>query len=798
MSLFLLQGPASAGEATRETWRLLDVPALWVIALVVVPGAALIAALGYWREDLKGWSRWTMISLRFLSLLLLAIVLMRPVRVKQQENIVPAEVIVLLDDSASMRRRDAYTGDESQRAAVRRLGGKIAEETTRLELAKAALRDLSSHLAGKDYEVHRMRFDERLSALPDPDQAEGRGHGTHLGDALAAALNSKGPGHLTDVVVLTDGRSTGGQDVLEVAATARAAGIPIHTLVVGDTREERNLVVELVEAPPSVLEGDQISVAVRIHARGVTDQRQVSVVLEELPPPGSRDEPRIISTETADVSDVGDRVVLVAPGESTGLEASERRFRVSVAPLPDERMTDDNSLELSVHVTRERVRVLYVDGYPRWEYRFLKDLLLRADERIVVQVYLMSATSDFPQEATDGIDRLERVPTERRELLDNYDVVVLGDVNPYAVSPDPAEGERFVQALVEFVERGGGLAVLAGEYENPRALAGTEFAKLLPVELDPTGSLGFDQTTEIERRPLLEHPANPHEIVRLHPNDELNRELWEDDSGLRGYYWYYPVVKAKPGAQVLLRHSERSLAGDDQRDPLLVVGYYPSGRTMFLATDDMTWRWRYRYVHRYHERFWRNAIRWLALGRLKGGDRRFGLEPLRTSYGLDERVTLEARVLDEDYRPSDQEDQSIYLQGPDGPPEELSLGGIDGRPGIFRGTFQAERPGLYRAWIEKDGERLATTEVEVVLPSRENADPSPDPATLKAISQLTQGTHARVTEVTRLLPEFPGDEELREPISSQLEDAWDQLSTLLLALGLLSVEWILRKRHELV
>jgi len=786
------------GEALRETWRLLDVPAPWVITFVLIPGALLVATLGYWREDLRPGSRWTLIGLRLLSLLLLLLVLMRPVRVEAQENVEPAQVAVLVDDSASMRRRDAYTGDEAQRAAVRRLAGRPADEATRLDLARAALEDLLPGLAGSEYDVHLYRFDERAAKLVRPDAAEGRGHGTHLGDALTQTLAMHRGTHLTDVVVLSDGRVTGGQDVLEAAAGARAAGIPVHSLVVGDTRPERNLVVELVEAPPSVLEGDQVSVAVRVHARGVDDLRDVAVVLEELPPSGSRDEPRTVATEQADVSEVGDRVVLVAPGGTTGPDVSERRFRVSVTPLPDERMTDDNALELAVHVTRERVRVLYVDGYPRWEYRFLKDLLLRADERIQVQVFLVSATSDFPQEATAGIDRLTRVPTDRRELLDNYDVVVLGDVNPYALGPDPAEGERFVQALFEFVERGGGLAVLAGEYENPRALAGTEFAKLLPVELDTTGSRAFERETTVERRPLLEHPASPHEIVRLHPDDELNRELWEEDSGLRGYYWHYPVMKAKPGAQVLLRHPDLSLAGDEARDPLLVVGYYPSGRTLFLATDDMTWRWRYRYVHRYHERFWRNAIRWLALGRLKGGDRRFGLEPLRTSYGLDERVTLEARVLDEDYRPSDHGDQSIWVHGPDGAPEELTLGGIDGRPGIFRGTFQADRPGVYRAWIEKSGERVATTEVEVVLPSRENADPSPDPETLRAVASLTGGVSAPITDVPALLVEFPGGEERREPISSQLEDAWDRLATLLLALGLLSLEWILRKRHDLV
>lgn len=794
----MLQTTEVGSEALRESWRLLDVPALWVVALVLVPAAGAVAALGYWREDLGRGSRLTLVLLRFASFLLLLLVLMRPVRVQQQENVEPAEVVVLLDDSASMRRRDAYAGDEAQRSAVQKLVGMPVEEATRLDLARAALSELLPELTERGYAPHLYRFDERTAKLVDPMKAEGRGHGTHLGDAINQVLSTHRGGHLTDVILVSDGRATGGTDVLEAAASARSSGIPVNSLVVGDTRPERNLVIELVEAPPSVLEGDQVSVAVRVHGRGLDDLRRVSVVLEELPAAGSRDEPRTVATEEAEVSEVGDRVVLVAPSNAASFDSTERRFRVSVEPLPEERMVDDNALELAVHVTRERVRVLYVDGYPRWEYRFLKDLLLRADERIQVQVYLMSATNDFPQEATSGIDRLTRVPTERRELLDNYDVIILGDVNPYAVSPDPAEGERFVAALFEFVERGGGLAVIAGEYENPRALAGTEFAKLLPIELDSTGNRSFDLITEVERRPLLEHPASPHEVVRLHADDELNRELWEEDSGLRGYYWYYPVMKAKPGAQVLLRHSELSLGGDEERDPLLVVGYYPSGRTMFLATDDMSWRWRFRYVHRYHERFWRNAIRWLALGRLKGGDRRYGLEPLRTSYGLDERVTLEARVLDEDYRPSDKGEQSIWLQGPEGPPEEISLGGIEGRPGIFRGTFQADRPGVFRAWIEKGGERIATTEVEVILPSRENADPSPDPDTLKAVASLTGGLAAPVTDVAQLLAEFPGGEERREPISSQLEDAWDRLGTLLLALALLSLEWILRKRHELV
>ncbi len=795
--LAALQAPGS--EAQSETWRLIEIPPLWVVILVLVPVVVGVSCLAYWREKLARRPRLVLITLRCLTLALLMLVIFRPVKVEQQENVQAPEVVVLLDDSASMRRLDAYTGDEETRAAVRELGGVPAGEASRLDLARAALRrDLMPSLQEAGYDVRLFRFDESIAPMGDLDGLSGSGRGTHLGNAIQQALASHRGRHVTDLVLLSDGRSNGGVDFLLAAGSAKAAGIPVHTVVVGDTRPERNLVIELVEAPPSVLEGDEIAISVRLHGRGIEPGSTAHLVLEELPPEGSSDPPRTLASESVEVSDVGDRVVLIAPPGPASLDGADRRFRVSVPPLVGETMLDDNSLELSVHITQEKIRVLYIDGYPRYEYRFLKWMLLRADERIDVQVFLVSATPDFPQEATQGLPKLRRVPTGRRELLDNYDVILLGDVNPYAVSPDPARGEEFVASLFEFVERGGGLGILAGEYENPRALAGTEFAKLLPVQLDPTGSLVFDVPTETEHRPTLQSPANPHEIVRLHPDLQLNRELWEDATGLRGSYWYFPVESAKPGAQVLLRHPERSLSGGDQRDPILVTGYYPSGRTLFLATDDMTWRWRFRYVDHYHERFWRNAIRWLALGRLKDGDRRYGLEPLRTSYTLDERVTLEARVLDEDYQASDQAAQTIHLQGPDGPSRELSLGGIEGRPGIFRGTFEADRPGLYRIWIEEGGKRLVTSEFEVVLPSRENANPSPDPQAMAAVASVSGGRAVSVTDVAALLVEFPGDEERREPISSQLLDAWDHWGTLLLALGLLSIEWILRKRYELI
>jgi len=372
--------------------------------------------------------------------------------------------------------------------------------------------------------------------------------------------------------------------------------------------------------------------------------------------------------------------------------------------------------------------------------------------------------------------------------------VILGDVNPYTVSPDPARADEFMKSLREFVERGGGLLFLAGEHDNPRAFLRTPLEELLPVAVDASDENAVSMA-RTPWQPRLEDPLVPHEIVRLSPDAPTNRRLWEEPGGLSGMYWFAPISRAKPGTQVLLRHP--SLENSAGRYPLLVAGYFPSGRTLFVGFDE-SWRWCFHYGDTYHERFWRNAIRWLALGRLKSGDRRFRVEVARTSYTLGERAVVEARVLDEDFRPATLAKQEVVASDPEGKETRLELPMVPGRTGIYRATLDAERLGAYRVWIENGGARVASADFEVVLPSLENQDPSPDPGLMRELAAITGGKAVELAGLRDLLTQFPGGEERREPISSRLDDVWDRWGTLWIALALLAAEWILRKRWELV
>ncbi|HTF87028.1 MAG TPA: hypothetical protein VK843_01375 [Planctomycetota bacterium] len=799
-----LQAAAAQAEpsiGTRASFRLIDLPPAWVLVLIVAPLCFAVCYLGYRGERLSRGARLLLASLRMAAIVTLLIVLFRPVLVERREDVQKAEVLVLLDDSASMRRKDAYSGDEAGRKVAEALAGKPAAETMRLELEEAVLaKELLPQLKSRGYVARAFRFAEGLTpfsttanvgeAAAPADHLEGHGASTQLGDALSGVIAAHRGRHVTDVVVISDGRSNAGLAALDGARAAAAAGIPVHTVLLGDSRREKNVLIEIVEAPTTALEGDEIAVIVRVVGRGVDAGARSSVQLEEL----HANAATVAAEEEVDLSDTGERATLLAHAGPADPRTGERRFRVSVPPIEGETLLDDNALEFSVHVTPAKVRVLYVDGYPRWEYRRLMELLKRADEKIEVSCMLMSATPDFPQETSRGLTPLTSVPTDRKELLENFDVVILGDVNPYTISPDPARADEFMKSLREFVERGGGLLFIAGEHDNPRAFLRTPLEELLPVAVDASDENAVSMSRN-PWQPRLEDPLVPHEIVRLLPDVQMNRKLWEDPGGLSGMYWFAPITRAKPGTQVLLRHP--TLENSSGRYPLLVAGYFPSGRTLFVGFDE-TWRWCFHYGDTYHERFWRNAVRWLALGRLKSGDRRFRVEVARASYTLGERAVVEARVLDEDFRPASVPKQEVVWSDPEGRETKLELPMVPGRSGIYRATLDADRLGSYRVWIENGGARVASADFEVVLPSLENQDPSPDPGLLREIAAMTGGKAVELEKLRELLAQFPGGEERREPISSRLDDVWDRWGTLWIALALLAAEWVLRKRWELV
>jgi hypothetical protein len=336
----------------------------------------------------------------------------------------------------------------------------------------------------------------------------------------------------------------------------------------------------------------------------------------------------------------------------------------------------------------------------------------------------------------------------------------------------------------------------AGPRDAPREYAGTPIADILPVLLgDPETE--WSAVDGRPFRPVLERPRDPHEVVTLHPDVELNRALWEAEDGLAPLTWYYPVAQARATAEVLLSHPvSRNAHGPHV---ILATMYAPQGRTAYLASDE-TWRWRFRYLEAYREPFWKGLIRYLALNKLRRSDYRFDLSTDLGHYDIGQRVAVTARVRGADFKPLEAATVEVQVVRPDGRRETLPAAREE--DGVFSGSLVATEPGPYRLWLEDpldpDGGPRSPRIITASVPSAETDDPLLDESLLQGVAATTGGRYAHLADAPALLASLSDpvrERALDEPERAELWAGYPQLALLV---ALLALEWVLRKRGNLV
>ncbi len=750
---------------------------LWVLALVLAPAVLVLVFLAYRRPKRDRLSRRILAVLRILLLATGILLMLGPSLRRIRTTTEPAPLALLFDDSASLQRRDALAPDVLE--SLKKEGLTSEDEPARLDLLKALLASPWLATLSERYVLQAYRFSDRLSPTPpDGSGLSGKGTATALGNALLGILSENRGRRLPEIVVLTDGRNNLGPSPGDAAARLASEGVQVHVVAFGDPRPAPDISLERIQSPDVVLAGDEAFFLLRVRSTGEGIPDRVAVRL--------RDEGGRILDEVASETSSGEAGSQVAL--STRLERpGERRLTAEVEPLEGETSRDNNRLELPLEVKAIKIRTLYVDGYPRWEYRFLKDRLIRADD-IEARCWLASASRGFIQESSPDVTPLRRVPTSVDDLLQDFDVVILGDVDISTIDPDPLAGTRFLEAVAEFVHRGGGLLMCAGPRYNPSSYRGTPLEPLLPVVL---GREPPYQGTSF--RPVPADPEAPHPVTILGRSRKESREIWE--SLLAPLYWYFPVEHLRPGAQTWLIHPTDT----NQYGPRIVAAgqFVPDGWVGWLGTDE-TWRWRFPYHERYVELFWRGMLRYLAAARLRGDRGRTRLDLDRTRIELGEALTVEARLRDAAYQPVEKEEGiDVFLEGVEKP---IPLPPVPGEPGLYRGRLRPAVQGPGLLFLTEDGTsegtRSATARFTVALPSLENHDPSQDPEMLDLLARRTGGIVVGVDQAGKLLQRLDGRERLTRTLASRdvpLDGTGLLAFFLLLACG----EWILRKRVNL-
>src|SRR5262249_27748925 len=302
-------------------------------------------------------------------------------------------------------------------------------------------------------------------------------------------------------------------------------------------------------------------------------------------------------------------------------EVGEKTFvvRLELAKSPDpnnQPRADYLQLERKILVQKaKRIKVLYIEGAPRYEFRYVKTLLEReSDEEqgnktVDLRVVLLDADDDYAKE-----DKTALVDVPPRQELFDFDVILLGDVNP----DDPKIKGR-LKDLADFVrERGGGLLLIAGSDYSPHAYKDTALEAVLPVE--PKSPPKEDEDDREEGfRPVLSYEGLHHPIFSFSSDDAANLAIWNK---LAKIYWWAEGYQSKPGALDLALHPDRpslkERRGTDTstgKHPLVVQQFVGRGRTMFFGFDE-TWRWRFREDELHFNHFWIQTVRFLSQSRL--------------------------------------------------------------------------------------------------------------------------------------------------------------------------------------
>ncbi len=605
---------------------------------------------------------------------------------------------------------------------------------------------------------------EQIPLAPGKPAAEQ----TRIGEAIDYVLEDTAGQPLAGIVLLSDGGHNMGEDPALAARRAAETGAPVYTVGFGDPTPPRDLAVTSLLADEVVRKGDEVVVSVSLRHRGF-DGRSVPVTLKI----GDQ----VLARQSVPLGKKGEKQELnlaFTPGI-----VGAKTLTVTVPGQPGEISLANNQRAWPIRIVDKKLKILMVEGRPRWEYRFLKNAILR-DKTTLFSCILTDAD---PSLGGEGNVPIFGFPRDRKALFD-FDIVILGDVpRDFFTAVDL----KNVRAFVE--ERGGSLVVMAGEVSMPWQYRNTELEAVLPITIPAAPrEILFREPFQLE---LTDAGArNP--MMFLLPDVEANRSLWHS---LPGMYWCGVSDRAKPGATVLAQHPTQT--GPDGKIPLVAVQQAGEG-TSFMTMVDSTWQWRFRVGDKYFYRFWGQVVRSLTPHELPGANRFVRLTADRSTYALGEKVVLRARLLTPNFHPVRVKGATVEMERTDGQRFPVRLEPVPGAAGIYSGEWLPPLAGAFKAVLRgPGGERgESVTNVVVEASSLELEEPQQNEALLRRLASASGGKYLLWSEASGLPGLIP---DRRQEVHTRVEhELWDAPLPLALFILFLVGEWVLRKRTGLL
>src|SRR5215469_9490398 len=497
----------------------------WAFALALVAAGAglgwlIRSKLPQAAAQVKNWRAGVIWLLQFALAALILFLLWQPAilvaELRPQQNI----IAVLVDDSRSMSIADAGGGATRETQAIKALEGGVLDGLQ------------------KKFQVRVYRMDRQISRVPKLDDLKKAppASATRIGDGLKQLAGEAADLPIGAVVILSDGADNSGGIDLDTISTFRSRRIPVHTVGFGAEQIPHDVEIADAVVAPRELADSRLSAKVTLHQRGYAGQKAMLPV---------RDGGKVLA---------GRQITLAADGATQNEalqfnagDAGAKTLQFSIDPLPGEENPNNNSVARLVNVESGRKRILYVEGEPRWEYKFIRRA--EQDDRLLTIVSMLRTSENkiYRQGISDPKELADGFPSRAEDLFP-YQGMIIGSVEAAYFSPAKQE---FIHEFVD--RRGGGLLLLGGQFSlADGGWNASNLTDLLPTTL-PTQSGTFHR--EADPKNGTTHttaelaPAGMDSIItRVVDDPAANAAKWKKLPYLMDYQ--DPGV-SKPGAAVL-------------------------------------------------------------------------------------------------------------------------------------------------------------------------------------------------------------------------------------------------------
>jgi uncharacterized membrane protein len=751
---FLFKYPPLMFQQGDFAWGLSRPVLLVVAAAAAIAVLALLTYRGISATE-RPRDRVVLVCLRLAALAVLLFCLFRPALILKaavpQQNFLG----VLVDDSRSMSIAD--------------LNGQTRSTFIQQQFTGANARLLEA--LSQRFVVRFFSFASSADRVASAADLKFGGTATRLGTALDRARDELAGLPLAGLVMVTDGADTSDTAIDETLASLKARSIPVFTVGVGQEHFAHDVQVTRVETPRSVLKGTALVVDVVLSQTGYGGQTV---------PLSVEDDGRIVNTQ---------QVTLPPDGESatvkvrfTANEAGPRTFKFKVPTQAGEQVTQNNARDALIQVNDRAEKVLYYEGEPRPEYKFLRAGVRDDTNLQVVSIDRTAENKYYRQSLTNADELIGGFPKTREELF-QYRGLMLGSVEAASFTPEQ------LRMIADFVnKRGGGLLMLGGRRSFAEGgWGGTPVGDVLPVVLENGNTKYFSEL--FQARPTRAGASFP--VTQVAGDEKASSAKWNDMAPISSVN---PVRLAKPGATVLLS----GIDGRKQEQIVLAYQRYGRGKAIALPVQD-TWLWQMDpktpVTDTTHAMFWRRLIRWLV----DGVPEQVNVSTTADRVEPGEPIRLSAEVLDSAYVEVNDSRVIARVTSPSGKVAEVPVEWTVSKDGEYRATFTPDESGIYdvKVTAARDQKTLGSADMHVRVSAgdAEYFDAGMRAPLLKRIADDTGGrffTSANAASLPEAI-NYSG----RGVTVVEERELWDMPALFLALVGLIAAEWGYRRTRGL-